>query len=96
MLGVVREVSIHDDHEGARCGFEAMDVGGAETEFAGSRLEDDAGGAVEVLELFGDFEGAVGRGIVYYYDFPGEIARGGDILAYLRSGVMVYAGRLEE
>ena len=31
-------------------------------------------GSVEFLELLGDFEGAVGGGVVYYYDFPGEIA----------------------
>lgn len=37
---VVREVGVHDDHEGAGAEVEAVDVGCAEAELAGARLED--------------------------------------------------------
>ncbi len=47
--------------------FEAVDVGGAETEFAGAGFEDDARGCVEGLELLGYGEGAVGGAVVDDY-----------------------------
>jgi len=67
---VVGEVGVHDDDGGAGGGFEAVDVGGAEPEFAGAGFEDYVGRAVEGLELVGDGEGAVGGGVVDDYDFP--------------------------
>jgi len=67
---VVGEIGVHDDDEGACCGLEAVDVGGAEAEFSGARAEEDVGGAVEGLELLGDGEGVVWGGVIDDYDFP--------------------------
>ena len=64
---MVGEIGVHYDHECACCVFEAVDVGGSETEFAGAGFEDDAVGCVEGLELLGDGEGAVRGGIVDDY-----------------------------
>jgi len=90
----VREIRVHDDYEGA-CGVgEAVHVGGAEAEFAGARLEDDVGGAVEFLELLGDFEGSVGGGVVDDDDFVVEgAAPGGDGVS---EGVLFEGGSGEE
>lgn len=51
---MVGEVGVHDNDEVSASRFEAMDIGGAEAEFASSRLEDNAIGGVKRLELFGD------------------------------------------
>ena len=72
---MVREVGVHDDDEGAGGKFEAVDVGGAETHFAGAGFEDNVRGTVDGLELFGDGEGAVGGTVVDDYDLPFEFAR---------------------
>lgn len=56
---MVGDVGVHDDHEVATGKLEVVDVRGAEAEFAGSGLEDDAVGCVEGLELFGDIQGAI-------------------------------------
>ena len=53
-----------------------MNVSGAEAEFAGSRPQQDVFGVVELLELLGDFEGAVGGGIVHDDDFVVELVFG--------------------
>lgn len=53
-----------------------MDVGGTEAEFAGARAEEDACGAIEVLELLCDGEGAVGGGVIDNDDFVVEVAGG--------------------
>ena len=47
--------------------FEAVHVGGSETEFAGAGLEDDARGSVEGLELLGYGESAIGGAVVDDY-----------------------------
>ena len=70
---MVREVGIHDDDEVAARIFKAVDVGGAETKFAGSGLEDDAGGGVKGLKLFGNDEGAVGGGVINDDELPVEV-----------------------
>lgn len=44
---MVGEVGVHDNDEISASSFEAMDVGGAEAEFACSWLEDDATVCVE-------------------------------------------------
>lgn len=69
---MVREIGVHDDHEVAAGILEAMDVRGAEAEFAGAGFQDDALGGVEFLELFGDGLGAIWGGVVNYYEFPIE------------------------
>ena len=71
---MVREIRVHYDDKRARSVFQPMHVGGTETELAGSGFEDDVGRVVEVLELLGDFEGAVGGAVVDDYDFPVEVA----------------------
>ena len=58
-FGVVAEVGVHDDDVGARGVLEAVDVGGAEAEFAGAGLEDDVFWVVGVLELADDGLGAI-------------------------------------
>ncbi len=71
---MVGEVGVHDDDEGARGVLEAVDVGGAEAEFAGAGVEFYVLGAVGFDELFGDGLGAVGGAVVDDYDFPVELA----------------------
>jgi len=70
----MREVGVHDDDKVACDGLQAVDVGGAEPEFAGSRAQDYVVGAEGFLEGFGALEGAVGRGVVDYYYFPVEVS----------------------
>ena len=67
---MVREIGVHYYHVGSGGVFEAVDVGGAETEFAGAGFEDDARGGVEGLELLGYGEGAIGGAVVDDYEFP--------------------------
>lgn len=71
---MVREIGVHDDDEGARCGAQTVHVGGAETEFAGARAQEDVCGAVELAELLCDLEGPIGRGVVDDDDFVVEVA----------------------
>lgn len=71
---MVGEIGVHDDDRGAAGELEAVHVGGAEAELAGARLQDDAFGGVELLELFGDGEGAVGGAVVDDDEFPIEFA----------------------
>lgn len=73
---MVGEVGVHDDDIGTAGELEAVHVGGTEAELAGARLQDDAFGAVELLELFGDGEGAVGGAVVDDDEFPIEFAVG--------------------
>ena len=70
---MVREIGIHDDDEIPRCRFETMDVSGAKAEFAGTRAEKDVVRVIQLLELLGDFEGAVGGGIVDNDNFVIEV-----------------------
>lgn len=69
---MVAEIGVHDDHEVPPCELQSVYVGGAESELAGARFENDALRGVECLELFGDCEGPVGGGIVDDYEFPVE------------------------
>ena len=64
---MVREIGVHDYHVGSGGVFEAVDVGGSETEFAGAGFEHDARGGVEGLELLSYGEGAVGGAVVDDY-----------------------------
>jgi len=73
---VVGEVGVHDDDEVARRELQAVDVGGAEAEFAGACAQLDFGAAVGFLELFGDVLGAVWGAVVDDDDFPVEVAVG--------------------
>ena len=70
---MVAEVGVHDDDEVARGELQAVDVGGAETQLPGARLEDDMG-AVGLYELEGDFLGAIGRAVVNDDEFPVKLA----------------------
>ena len=75
-FGVVAEVSVHNDHIVA-CGvLKTMNVGCSKTELALTRLQVDMFGAPELLELFGDFKGAVGGAIVDDDNFPVQVAIG--------------------
>jgi hypothetical protein len=61
---VVREVRVHDDDEVA-CGvLQAVDVGCAEAEFAGARVEFYPVGTVGFDQLFCDCLGAVWTAVV--------------------------------
>ena len=73
---MVREVGVHDNDEGARSIFQAVDVGGAETHLARAGLQDDVRRAVDGLQLFGDGESAVRGAVVDDYNFPIKIAGG--------------------
>ena len=61
---MVREVSVHDDDEVAGRVLQAVDVGCAEAEFAGARVEFYAVGAVGFDELLCDGLGAVRAAVV--------------------------------
>ena len=74
---MVREVCVHDDHKVAGAEFEPMHVRGAEPEFARARLQVDALGGVDFLELARDDLCTVGGGVVDDYELPVEIATGG-------------------
>lgn len=67
---MMREVGVHDDDRIARCVFQAVHVRRAQAQLPRARFQDDAGGAVEVLQLLGDFEGAVRGGVVDDDDLP--------------------------
>lgn len=67
---MVAEVGVHDDDVVTRCELQAVDVGGAQAEFAGAWFQDDVVCAVERLELVGDFLGAVGGAVVDDDYFP--------------------------
>lgn len=86
-LGVVAKVGVHDDDKVARDELQAVDVGGAETQLAGSGLEDDVG-SVGLDELEGDFLGSVRGAVVDDDQFPVEVPiRNSEILAWiLRQG----------
>lgn len=73
---MVREIGVHDDDEVAGRRFEAVNISGTEPELAGAGAEEDVFGVVELLELLGDFEGAVGGGIVDDDDFVVEVVFG--------------------
>jgi len=74
------EVGVHDDDKVPCSVLQAVDVGGAEAEFASARFEEDAwsggGGVVEGDQLLGDFLRAIWGGIVDYDKFPVELAAG--------------------
>jgi hypothetical protein len=72
----VREVGVHNDDEVAGDELQAVDVGGAEAELAGARLEDNVRGAEGGLEFFGTCEGAIGGGVVDDYYFPVKFSAG--------------------
>ena len=63
-LGVVREVGVHDDDEVARRELQSVDVGRPKAKFRSARPDLDAGGAVDLLELLGDFLRAIGGSVV--------------------------------
>ena len=69
-LGVVAEIGVHDDNVVAGAVNKTVDVGGSKTELALAGLQVDVLGAVELLELLSDFEGAVRGAIVDNNDLP--------------------------
>ena len=73
---MVREIGVHDDDEVAGCRFEAVNISGAEAEFPGARAQEDVFGVVQLLQLLGDFEGAVRGGVVDDDDFVVEVVFG--------------------
>lgn len=77
---VVAEVGVHDNHKVAAGVLQAVDVRGAEAEFARARLEHDVLGAPEPLQLFGDLERAVRGAVVHDDDFPVQVAGWGIVL----------------
>lgn len=70
----MREISVHYDDEIACDILQAVDVGGAETELAGSWFQYDVICAEGFLKFFGSFEGAVRGSIIDDYYFPVEIS----------------------
>jgi hypothetical protein len=70
----MREIRVHDDDVVARRELQAVDVRGAETQFAGARPDLDALGGVRFLELRGDFLRAVGRAVVDNYELPVKVS----------------------
>jgi hypothetical protein len=67
---VVAEISVHDDNEVAASVFQAVNVGGSQTKLSLAGLEDNMFGAVELLELLRDFEGAVRGSVVNDDNLP--------------------------
>jgi hypothetical protein len=53
--------------------LQAVNVGGAEAEFTGACADLDALGGVDLLELRGDFLGAVGGAVVDDDEFPVKV-----------------------
>jgi hypothetical protein len=74
----VREVRVHDDHEVARRELQPVDVGRAEAELAGARLQEDVWG-VGFCELVCDDLGPVWGAVVDDYEFPVEVSVAGGI-----------------
>lgn len=72
-FGVVAEVGIHDDDVVTFGELQAVDVGSAEAELAGARLEDNVG-CVCFDKLLGDILGAVGGAVVDDDEFPVNVA----------------------
>lgn len=75
-LGVVAKVGVHDDDKVARRKLQAVDVGGAEAELAGARLEEDVR-LVRLDQLVGDFLCSIGRSVVDNDELPVELAAAG-------------------
>jgi hypothetical protein len=70
---VVGEVGVHYDYEGAGAELQAVDVGCAEAEFAGARVQVDAAW-VGFCELVGYCLGSVGGAVVDDYELPVEVS----------------------
>ena len=67
---MVAEVGVHDYNKVSGGILQAVDVCSSKTELTSARLEDDVLGAPDILELFCDFEGAVGGAVVDDDDLP--------------------------
>ena len=61
---VMRQICVHDDDEVPLGVLEPVDVGRPEAELLLSRPEDDGLLSVDLLQLLGHVEGAVGRAVV--------------------------------
>lgn len=70
------EVGVHNDNKVARGVLKTVNVGGSKAKLAFTGLQVDMFGAPELLELFGDFQGAVGGAIVDDDNFPVQVAIG--------------------
>jgi hypothetical protein len=70
---MVAEVGVHNDDKVARGELQAVYVGRAETQLAGSGLEDNVG-RVGFDKLVCDDLRAIGRAVVDDYEFPVELA----------------------
>jgi hypothetical protein len=75
-LGVVREVGVHDDDEVALGELQPVDVGRAQAQLARARLQHDARGAVDLLQLLGNVLRAIRGAVVDDDEFPIELSRG--------------------
>lgn len=73
-LGMVAEIGVHDDNVVAGAVDETMDVSSSKAELALAGLQVDVLGAVELLELLSDLEGAVRGAIVDNNDLPVQVA----------------------
>lgn len=71
---MVGEIRVHDDDKVAGCKLQAVDVGGAEAEFASACADLNAFWGVGFLKLGGDFLGAIWGAVVDDYEFPVEVA----------------------
>lgn len=67
---MVAEVGVHDYNEVSGGKLQAVDVCSSKTKLTSARLEDDVFGAPDLLELFGDLEGAIGGAVVDDDDLP--------------------------
>lgn len=73
-FGVVAEIGVHDNNEVASHVFQAVHVSGSQAKLALSGLEDNVFGAIELLKLLRDFEGAVRGSIIDNNDLPIELS----------------------
>lgn len=70
---MVAKVGVHDDNVVALGELQAVDVGGAEAQLAGTGLEDDVWG-IRLDELLSDLLGAVGGAVINDDEFPVDVA----------------------
>ena len=73
-LGVVAEIGVHDNDEVAGNIFQAVHVRGSETKLALTGLQDNVFGAIELLELLRDLEGAVRGSVVDHNNLPIQLS----------------------
>lgn len=85
---MVREIGVHDDDKAPCSMGETVDVGRAEAEFARTGFQDDVRRAVELLELFCDFQCAVRGSVVHDDDFIIQLTTSVSRRSGKRRGIM--------